>query len=192
MFHLQKNNICSFQLKVGIGVGKTTPVSVIRKSYFDDCCHFLPHHRALLRKPPHLQTGATGSHKKKSTEGKPRSFTRCFHKKCKNTTSLAAASHHKVSATAEHFSRNSTVRAAGVFRIQHVTVKEQVEEEEERRRFISKTLHVKTCRVHWTFLTSSPPSYPELAVPPAGCTAVLRLSPCPRRAAPLGWRKASL
>lgn len=133
-----------------------------------------------------------GHTKKKKKKRKPKNYATLSLQKCKKHNNkylaAAAAAHHKVSAAAEHLCRNTTVRAAGVFRIQHITVGEG----KEGREFTSETLGVKTRPAHWIGLTSSPPSSPEQAVPPAGCTAVPRSSLCRRRAAPSGWRRASL
>lgn len=133
-------------------------------------------------------------HKKNiKTKGKPKSYTTLLFQKCKKHNeylATAAASHHKVSAAAEHLGRNTAVRAAGVFRIQHVTVGGGGEEK--RGEFTSETMEMKTRSAHWIDLTSSPPSSPEPAAPPAGCTAVPRSSLCQRPAAPSGWRRASL
>lgn len=126
-----------------------------------------------------------GHKKKQKTKRKPKSYAMLFNE---YLAAAAAASHHKVSAAAEHLCRNTTVRAAGVFRIQHVAVGEG----KKGREFTSETLGVKTGSAHWIGLTSSPPSSPEPAAPPAGCTAVPQSSLCRRRAAPSGWRRASL
>lgn len=96
------------------------------------------------------------------------------------------APHHKVSAATEHFCRDPTVRAAGVFRIQNITRK------------TTKKHHLADKSVSWTglpsfisalrlfLLTSSQPSSPEPAAPPAGCSAALRLSLCQRQGGPSG------
>lgn len=54
------------------------------------------------------------------------------------------AAHHKVSAATEHFCRDTTVRAAGVFRIQNITRGKKTKHKETSLSCQVAEFHVKT------------------------------------------------
>lgn len=86
--------------------------------YFDDGCNLLSHHWALQREPPHLQkeqlwVSMTVKHTQNASSGCLIWGNLIKRKK--------TAAHHEVSATTEHFSGDTAVRTAGVFRIQNIT-----------------------------------------------------------------------
>lgn len=89
-------------------------------SYFDDGCNLLSHHRALQSEPPHLQQELKDL-KIMSTKYIIRNYTATGLIQADLIKGKITVAHHKVPATTEHFSRNTAVRTAGVFRIQNIT-----------------------------------------------------------------------
>ncbi len=89
-------------------------------SYFDDRCNLLSHHRALQSEPPHLQKELKDL-KIMSTEHIIRNYTSTGSIQADLIKGKITVAHHKVPATTEHFSRNTAVRTAGVFRIENIT-----------------------------------------------------------------------
>lgn len=156
-------------------------------SYFDDGCNLLPHHRALPGEPPHLRRKqlsvrlqntfswqgplywfSVSSPQSPGRDRAPRQGRRCEGCRCFWDT--------------EHHCR-----------------KKNTKKTQRRRKFICEKIvnllrtdalsaEFSQTQKEGTFspLTSSPPSCPEPAAPPAGCSAARRWSLCRRRAGPSG------